>query len=167
MVHANGQVPVQTAVAAGCHSIEETVRCASFNGAQLFGIKDLGLLVPGMPATFIAVKGDPDRPCGQPPATAGRLGKRRTDRLTFGVASYVLRVARSEVRGNSCGPFDFGFVIANWSDCHHVTCNAQPETETTIEHPASSIQYYTIKPCLNQAAASRTNSSWCPLLLIG
>ena len=40
-------------------SIEETVRCATFNGAQLLGIKDLGLLVPGMPATFIAVKGDP------------------------------------------------------------------------------------------------------------
>ena len=40
-------------------TIEETVRCATFNGAQLLGIKDLGLLVPGMPATFIAVKGDP------------------------------------------------------------------------------------------------------------
>ena len=40
-------------------SIEETVRCATFNGAQLLGIKDLGLLVPGMPATFIAVKGNP------------------------------------------------------------------------------------------------------------
>jgi imidazolonepropionase-like amidohydrolase len=41
------------------YSIEETVRCATFNGAKLLGIKDLGLLVPGMPATFIAVKGDP------------------------------------------------------------------------------------------------------------
>jgi imidazolonepropionase-like amidohydrolase len=41
------------------YSIEETVRCATFNGAQLLGIKDFGLLVPGMPATFIAVKGDP------------------------------------------------------------------------------------------------------------
>jgi len=40
-------------------SIEEAVRCATFNGAQLLGIKDLGLLVPGMPATFIAVKGNP------------------------------------------------------------------------------------------------------------
>ena len=40
-------------------SIEETVRCATFNGAQLLGIKDLGLLVRGMPATFIAVKGNP------------------------------------------------------------------------------------------------------------
>ncbi len=40
-------------------SIEETIRCATFNGAQLLGIRDLGLLVPGMPATFIAVKGDP------------------------------------------------------------------------------------------------------------
>jgi len=40
-------------------SIEEIVRCATFNGAQLLEIKDLGLLVPGMPATYIAVKGDP------------------------------------------------------------------------------------------------------------
>jgi len=40
-------------------TIEETIRCATFNGAQLLGIRDLGLLVPGMPATFIAVKGDP------------------------------------------------------------------------------------------------------------
>ena len=28
-------------------SIEEIVRCATFNGAQLLEIKDLGLLVPG------------------------------------------------------------------------------------------------------------------------
>ena len=40
-------------------SIEETIRCATFNGTQLLGIKDPGLLVQGMPATFIAVKGDP------------------------------------------------------------------------------------------------------------
>ena len=39
--------------------IEKIIRCATFNGAQLLGIKDLGLLVPGMPASFIAVKGDP------------------------------------------------------------------------------------------------------------
>ena len=41
------------------YSIEEAVRCATFNGAQVLGIKNLGLLVPGMPATFIAVNGDP------------------------------------------------------------------------------------------------------------
>jgi imidazolonepropionase-like amidohydrolase len=40
-------------------SIEESVRCATFNGAQLLGIKDLGLLAPEMPVTFIAVKGNP------------------------------------------------------------------------------------------------------------
>jgi len=40
-------------------TIEEAIRCATFNGAQLLGIIDLGLLVQGMPATFIAVKGDP------------------------------------------------------------------------------------------------------------
>ena len=28
-------------------SIEKTIRCATFNGAQLLGIRDLGLLVPG------------------------------------------------------------------------------------------------------------------------
>ena len=39
--------------------IEEIIRCATFNGAQLLGIKDPGLLVPGMPATFITVKGAP------------------------------------------------------------------------------------------------------------
>ena len=52
-------------------SIEETVRCATFNGAQLLGIKDLGLLVPGMPATFIAVKGDP---AGLPDSLRNLLG---------------------------------------------------------------------------------------------
>jgi imidazolonepropionase-like amidohydrolase len=40
-------------------TIEEAIRCATFNGAQLLGIRDLGLLVQRMPATFIAVKGDP------------------------------------------------------------------------------------------------------------
>ena len=52
-------------------SIEETVRCATFNGAQLLGIKDLGLLVPGMPASFIAVKGDP---AGLPDSLRNLLG---------------------------------------------------------------------------------------------
>ena len=41
------------------YTIEEVIRFASFNGAQLLGIKDLGLLAPGMPATFIVVEGDP------------------------------------------------------------------------------------------------------------
>jgi imidazolonepropionase-like amidohydrolase len=41
------------------YSIEETVRCATSNGAWLLDIEDLGLLVPAMPATFIAVRGDP------------------------------------------------------------------------------------------------------------
>jgi imidazolonepropionase-like amidohydrolase len=41
------------------YPIEETVRCATFNGARLLGLDDMGLLVPQMPATFIAVKGDP------------------------------------------------------------------------------------------------------------
>jgi imidazolonepropionase-like amidohydrolase len=41
------------------YSIEEVVSCATYNGARLLDIEDLGLLVPGMPATFIAVRGDP------------------------------------------------------------------------------------------------------------
>ncbi|NNL76855.1 MAG: amidohydrolase family protein [Desulfobacterales bacterium] len=40
-------------------SIEETIKCATFNGVQLLGTNDMGLLTAKMPATFIAVKGDP------------------------------------------------------------------------------------------------------------
>ncbi len=40
-------------------SIQEAVKCASFNGAKLLGIKQAGLLVNKMEATFIAVKGEP------------------------------------------------------------------------------------------------------------
>lgn len=39
-------------------SLAETVRCASFNGANLIG-SDFGLLSEGRPATFVAVPGDP------------------------------------------------------------------------------------------------------------
>ena len=41
------------------YSAEEAVRCGTFNGAKLLGIPDMGLLAPRMPATFIAVRGDP------------------------------------------------------------------------------------------------------------
>lgn len=40
-------------------SIGQAVQCGTLNGARLLGIADLGLLAPHMPATFIAVKGDP------------------------------------------------------------------------------------------------------------
>jgi imidazolonepropionase-like amidohydrolase len=41
-------------------SLEEAVRCATWNGARLLGLEsELGQLKPGMPATFIALKGSP------------------------------------------------------------------------------------------------------------
>ena len=40
-------------------STEETVKFATYNGAKLLRIDDMGLLIPEKPATFIAVKGDP------------------------------------------------------------------------------------------------------------
>lgn len=41
-------------------SLEEAVGCASLEGARLLGMKgELGQLKKGMPATFVAVKGDP------------------------------------------------------------------------------------------------------------
>ncbi len=41
-------------------SIEETIMCATYNGARLLGKeKELGRLLPGMAATFIAVSGSP------------------------------------------------------------------------------------------------------------
>ncbi len=40
-------------------SIQEAVKCATFNGAELLDLKELGAMVPGRQATFIAVKADP------------------------------------------------------------------------------------------------------------
>ena len=42
-------------------SVQETVRCATFNGARLLGLEKMGLLASGMEATLIVVKGEPDR----------------------------------------------------------------------------------------------------------
>jgi imidazolonepropionase-like amidohydrolase len=42
-------------------TLEEAVRCASAHGAALLGVRDhTGLLAPGSPATFVAVKGAPE-----------------------------------------------------------------------------------------------------------
>ncbi|MEW6673616.1 MAG: amidohydrolase family protein [Thermodesulfobacteriota bacterium] len=41
-------------------SIQETIRCATANGAVLLNLPDFHLLVRGLPASFIAVKGGPD-----------------------------------------------------------------------------------------------------------
>ncbi len=43
------------------YSVEEALQCASGNGARLLGLEEeLGTLVPGMPATFLAVEASPD-----------------------------------------------------------------------------------------------------------
>jgi len=40
--------------------LAKAVQCATMNSARLLGLEDdLGTLAPGMPATFVAVKGDP------------------------------------------------------------------------------------------------------------
>jgi imidazolonepropionase-like amidohydrolase len=41
------------------YSIPEAVQCATKTGARLLGITDMGILTPGMPASWIAVKGNP------------------------------------------------------------------------------------------------------------
>jgi imidazolonepropionase-like amidohydrolase len=41
-------------------SIEETIRCATSNGARLLGLEEtVGSIAPGLPATFLAVQGSP------------------------------------------------------------------------------------------------------------
>ena len=41
------------------YTIAEAVQCATKTGAGLLGITDMGTLTPGMPASWIAVKGNP------------------------------------------------------------------------------------------------------------
>jgi imidazolonepropionase-like amidohydrolase len=43
------------------YSLPEAVRCASCNGARLFGIEGSGVISEGMAATFLVVKGDPSK----------------------------------------------------------------------------------------------------------
>ena len=57
--HGPGVVDEMKILIQAGYTIEEVIRCASFNGARLMGIKDLGLLAPGMPATFIVVEAIP------------------------------------------------------------------------------------------------------------
>ena len=40
-------------------TIPEAVKCGAQTGAGLLGLKDMGVLIPGMPAAWIAVKGSP------------------------------------------------------------------------------------------------------------
>jgi hypothetical protein len=70
VVVANGVRQVAEALEAGCdaieetklfikagHSLEETFRCASENGARFFGMKELGQLTAGRKATFLITRG--------------------------------------------------------------------------------------------------------------
>lgn len=41
------------------YTLSEAVQCATMTGAGLLGISDMGVLIPGMPASWIAVKGCP------------------------------------------------------------------------------------------------------------
>ena len=42
-------------------SLEKTIQCASSRGATLLGLEEeMGTLAPGKPATFLAVRGDPE-----------------------------------------------------------------------------------------------------------
>jgi imidazolonepropionase-like amidohydrolase len=41
------------------YTLSEAVQCATKTGAGLLGISDMGVLIPGMPASWIAVKGSP------------------------------------------------------------------------------------------------------------
>jgi imidazolonepropionase-like amidohydrolase len=39
------------------YSLEETIRCASDNGARFFGMENLGTLTVGRQATFLVARG--------------------------------------------------------------------------------------------------------------
>lgn len=39
------------------YSVEQAIKCGTFNGAALLNLKDFGSLAPGMPANFIAARG--------------------------------------------------------------------------------------------------------------
>ncbi len=52
---------IRLLIAAGL-SLEKGISCASLNGARLLGIVDrVGVLAPGMPGTFVATMGGPDK----------------------------------------------------------------------------------------------------------
>lgn len=43
------------------YSLEETIRCASVNGAHFFDMKEFGPLTVGQPATFLVTRGTPNQ----------------------------------------------------------------------------------------------------------
>lgn len=67
------------------YSLEETVRCASENGARFFGMEKLGVLTVGRPATFLITRG-----------TAGQLPRK----LAYLEGIYVEGALSSTYRKN-------------------------------------------------------------------
>ncbi len=59
--HGKGALEELKLFSAAGLSIQETIRCATLNGARLLRLDKVGLLASGMEATLIAVKGEPDR----------------------------------------------------------------------------------------------------------
>jgi imidazolonepropionase-like amidohydrolase len=59
--HGKGALEELKLFSAAGLSIQETIRCATLNGARLLGLDKMGLLASGMAATLIAVKGEPNR----------------------------------------------------------------------------------------------------------
>ncbi len=62
------------------YSISEAVQCATKTGAELLGITDMGILTPGMPASWIAVKGSPS---DLPDSLACVINAEMTETLIF------------------------------------------------------------------------------------
>jgi imidazolonepropionase-like amidohydrolase len=58
--HGKGALEELKLFSAAGLSIQETIKCATLNGARLLGLDKMGLLASGMEATLIAVKGEPD-----------------------------------------------------------------------------------------------------------
>jgi imidazolonepropionase-like amidohydrolase len=67
------------------YSLEETIRCASENGARFFGMEKLGVLTVGRPATFLITRG-----------TAGQLPRK----LAYLEGIYVEGAPSSTYRKN-------------------------------------------------------------------
>ena len=64
-------------------SLEEAVRCATYNGARLLGLDHLGTLTAGKTATFLAVPGPPEMLLQHmPQATLYSAGRRAKDNMS-------------------------------------------------------------------------------------
>lgn len=65
-VHHGESVPeeLKLFIKAGC-SLSEAVRCATYNGAQLLGIEETGLIAKGKPAHFLVARATPEMLAGK------------------------------------------------------------------------------------------------------